>query len=303
MRDRTARVASTVGPAVAAVVAGIIGTIALTVAAGFVAVAPAAAEGEVAIEVMANGQPADSAPGPTVESGATVNLRYVITVGSTEPLFDFVVSNLTGDAKPNCDVDGDGKPDGVDGNPGPLSAGDSFLCVASVVAGDPGITFASAGRVTAYNSEVTETFTSEDAAHYTTVRPTSTQAPTTQAPTTAAPTTAAPTTAAPTSTAVPTTEAPTTSSSSTSSTLDTSTGSTSAISSTSSSIGTASTTSAAAIDADAAAPDELAAVDDDAGGFPLWWVVLAFAAGGGIAVGVSSRLTDRSDKNAAVPDH
>ena len=298
MRDQTARAASTGGSTMAAVVAAIIGAITVTVAAGFVAVAPAAADGEVAIEVMANGQPADSAPGPTVEGGATVNLRYVITVGSAEPLFDFVVSNLTGDNKPNCDIDGDGKPDGVDGNPGPLSSGDSFICVTSVVAGDPGITYASAGRVTAYNFEVTETFTNENAAHYTTVGPTSTQAPTTQAPTTAAPATAAPTTAAPATTATPTTEAPTssseTSASSTSSTLDTST--------TASSTTTAPTTSTAAIDKDAAAPDELAAVDDDAGGFPFWWVVLAFAAGGGIAIGVSSYLSDPSDE-AAVPDH
>lgn len=291
MRDRSARVASTVGPAIVAVVAGLVGAIA---SAGFVAVGPAAADGEVAIEVLANGEPADSAPGPSVESGASVNLRYVVTVGSTEPLYDFVVSDETGKTKPSCDIDDDGQVDGTNNHPGPLAAGDSFFCVSSVAAGDPGVTYAGVGRVTAYDFDITQTFVDDDVAHYTTVTPTTTQAPTTAAPTTPAPTTAAPT--SPTTTTPPTT-ASTGSSTTTSSMIATAPSSTSPWRA--SSTVTASASTAASNDEEAAAPDELAATDSDRNGFPLWRVVLAFAAGGGIAAGVGSRLVD---KNAAVPD-
>ncbi len=294
MRDRRAEVASTVGPAIVTVVAGVIGAVA---SAGFVDTTPAAAEGEVAIEVMANGEQADSAPGPTVVSGAAVNLRYVITVGSSEPLYDFVVANLTGDNKPDCDTDGDGQPNGADGHPGPLSAGDSFICTARVVAGDAGVTYASVGRVTAYDFDITRTFVHENAAHYTTVRPTTTQPPTTQAPTTAAPTTATTTTSSTTSSTPSTTSASSTTSTSASSTTST-TSPSSASSSSSSSTTAAPATTATSTDVDAAAPGELASTNDP-DGFPLWWVVLAFGVGGGIAVGVSSHL---SSKNAAVPD-
>ena len=288
MRDRSARAPAAVGPAIVAIVVGIIG---VTAIAMFVAVAPAAADGEITIEVMANGTPADSAPGPSVKSGASVNLRYVVTVGSTEPLYDFVVSNETGDTKPSCDIDDDGQPDGTNNHPGPLEAGDSFFCVTSVVTGDPGVTYASVGRVTAYDFDITQTFVDDDIAHYTTVRPTSTQAPTTQARTTAAPTTAVPT--SPPTTAVTTSTASSTTTSTTRLTTSTTSPSTSPSTTPTSTITTAPN------DEDAGAPDELAATDDDGDGFPLWWVVLAFAAGGGIAAAVGSHL---ADKSAAVPD-
>lgn len=327
MRDRTARGAPTAGrarvpggtfkPAVAAL-AGAVGTIAVTVGGTFVAAQPAAAAGEVSIEVSANGEPADSAPGPSVASGAAVDLEYVITVGSVEPLYDFVVANLTGDVKPDCDTDGDGQPNGTDGHPGPLSAGDSFSCTAQVVAGDPGVTYASVGRVTAYDFDITQTFVHEDVTHYTPVRPPTTQAPTTQAPTTATPATVTPTTVAATSTTTVATSASTTTSAATEST--TSTTAPSAASSSSSSPSTAinPTTTSTPTDDDAAAPAELAATDDDSDAFPVWWVVLAFGIGGAIAVGISSHLADRltdakltdarltdarlTDDNATVPD-
>ncbi len=291
MRDRTARVASTVGPTIVAFVAGVVGAV---FSVGFIGIAPAAADGEVTIEVMANGNPADSAPGPTVESGATVTLRYVITVASSEPLFDFVVTNLTGDVKPNCDTDDDGQPDGADGHPGPLRNGESFSCVASIVAGEPGITFATAGRVTAYDAAITQTFVHDDAAHYTTIRPTTTQAPTTQPPTTAAPTTNPPTTPAPTTA---TTQPSTSTSSSTTSSTSTTTRPT--MKTTASSSTTRPAISPSIADEDGAPPDELAATDDDSGAFPLWWVVLAFAVGGAIAAGVGGHL---SHKKTTAPD-
>ena len=272
---------------------------------------PAAADGEVVIEVMANGEPADSAPGPTVESGATVNLRYVITVVSSEPLFDFVVISVTGDSKPDCDVDDDGTPDGTNNHPGgkSLESGDSFVCFGSTVAGDAGATYASAGRVTAYNEQITATFTHEDAAHFTVVQPTTTtQAPTTAVPSTAPPTTAVPTTAAPT-TVAPTTQAPSTVTTvaatspstiaATSTTTNLASAPASVASPPSSSWSSTSDRTDGPADEDAHSPEELAATDDDSEGVPLWWVVFAFAIGGAVAAGGSGYLLD---KEAAAPD-
>ena len=286
---------------------------------------PAAAEGEVTIEKLVNDQLADTAPGPTVTAGSTVTYRYLITVAGRETLYDFTVTD-TGGATPNCDINRDGQPDGYNAHPGPLGAGDSFICTASQTAGDPGATYASLGRVTAYNFDVSASFTAEDPGHYTSTAPPTTAAPTTSAPTTAAPTTAAPTTEAattsPETTATTPATDPTTSASSSSSeppatelarsgagkstpgtaidwnlttphpTVD------SADPSSDRTDQSASTESAQSGDAkdldetDLGPPGDLAAAtNDDEGGLSLWWsLVLAFAAGGAIALAVS-RLT------------
>ncbi len=306
MRDRRARTGVTAGPAIAVLFLGLAATVTVPALAGW---SPVAAEGEVAIEVMANGQPADSAPGPTVDSGAAVTIRYVITIGSSEPLFDFVVTNETGDVKPDCDIDGDGTPDGTNVHPGgpALESGDSFVCVASVVAGDAGTTYASIGRVRAYNGDITETFVHDDAAHFTTVQPTTTQAPTTAAPTTAAPATT-PSTASP-ATSAPTTAAPATDSTGSSTTSLESVTTSTSTSSTTRPVSASSTTPSSedsapppteGTDPDAAPPAELAA-DDESGGIAFGWLVLASALIGAGAAGIGTHIADRG-KNAAVPD-
>lgn len=157
---------------------------------------PSSAAGEISMTKFVNGERSTAAPGPTVQAGTTVRHRYVITISSSVPLYDFVVTD-TGGVSPDCDLNGDGKPDGYNGHPGPLSNGSQFVCYATETAGGPGLTKASIGRVKAYNFDVTASFEADDVSHYTTVAPpTTASAPTssTAAPPTAAPPTAAATT-------------------------------------------------------------------------------------------------------------
>ena len=309
MRERAARAGVDVGRAISNL---LIATTSAIASIGFLLAAPAAADGEVVIETMANDKPADSAPGPTVESGATVTVRYVVTVASSEPLYDFVVTNQTGSVQPACDTDGDNQPDATNVHPGPLSNGDSFFCEATITAGEPGVTFATVGRVTAYDFDVSSNFVDDDAAHYTTSRPTTTQAPTTAPPSTAS-TTAAPPTTLTTATTSSSTTASTepTTASSTSTTPTTSAASTDSWRSTSTSPAATSASSQPdtpssriepgnAADENAPPPDELADRGDDPGRPVLWWIVIAFSVGGAVAAGAGSHL---AGKNAAVPDH
>jgi hypothetical protein len=141
----------------------------------FVPASPSSAEGEVSIRKFVNGERATSAPGPSVESGSRVHFRYVITVASSESLYDFIVTD-TGGPTPDCDITGDGEPDGYNGHPGPLSNGSQFVCTASEIAGEPGITRASIGRVKAYNFDVTQSFEAADVGHYTVAQTTTSSA-------------------------------------------------------------------------------------------------------------------------------
>jgi hypothetical protein len=283
---------------------------------------PAAAAGELVLEKSVNGQPADQGPGPTVTSGSVVNFVYTVTVHSSEPLYDVRVSD-TSNVTPSCDINGDGKPDGFDFHPGPLQGGASFVCSASETAGDPGLTFASLGKVRAIDFLGTASFAHQDPAHYTTVAAATTAPPTTKRPTTKPPTTAAPTTQAPATkpptTAAPTTQAPTTEATATSGAESTNrTTASNSTASTPSSEGAglanadnwrpstldsmataepASTRSEASTpdgdgddtgdDPDAGPPSELAAADDGSEpsrGLSPWLLLLTFAAGAGLAL-------------------
>ena len=153
---------------------------------------PASAAGEITIRKLVNGERSPEAPGPEVPSGTKVRYRYVITVMSSEPLYDLVVTD-TGGVSPDCDLNGDGQPDGYNGHPGPLSGGSQFACFASETAGEPGLTKASIGRVKAYNFDVSKSFEADDVGHYTTVAALTTSSASTTS-SSAAPTSAASTT-------------------------------------------------------------------------------------------------------------
>ncbi len=133
----------------------------------------AAANSDITIRKFVNGQQANLAPGPSVESGSRVRFRYEITVGSSEELYDFVVTDSAG-VTPDCDLNGDGSPDGFNRHPGPLRNGDRFVCFASETAGNPGVVVASFGRVKAFNIDVSSSFEAEAVTHYKTVAPTTT---------------------------------------------------------------------------------------------------------------------------------
>ncbi len=178
----------------------------LVLAAGAVLISstPAAAAGEITIEKLVNDTTADSAPGPTVNSGAKVTFTYRVTVNDPDGLYDIQVLDSTG-IVPNCDTNGDGRPDNSNVHQGPVKGGDSFTCTATQTAGAPGTSASSTGTARASDFFGTATFESSDAAHFT-VRRATTVAPTsTAAPTTASPTTASPTTASPPTTATPAT--------------------------------------------------------------------------------------------------
>jgi hypothetical protein len=163
---------------------------------------PVAAQGDssaaVSIEILIEGQPADSAPGPTATVGDTLTLDYVITVGGSEELYDLAVRD-TSEATPSCDTNGDGRPDGFSVHPGPLTGGAVFTCTATVTAAAADGAVAIIATVSATDFDSINRFEAQDPAHYTPVSPTTTSAPpTTTPPTTSPPTTATPTTSPPT---------------------------------------------------------------------------------------------------------
>lgn len=191
---RSVRLSTLRGAAVALTTVLVAAPILMIVSLLVLPAAPADAAGEVTIAKLVNGERADSAPGPNVTSGSSVGVRYLITVTSPEPLYDFVVTDTAG-VSPDCDLNGDGTPDGYNGHPGPLANGDRFSCFATETAGAPGVTSASIGRVRAYSFDASQTFEDDAVSHYTTVAP-ATTAPASTAPPSTQPATT-PTTAAP----------------------------------------------------------------------------------------------------------
>ncbi len=174
--------------------------------------APAAAAGEISIEKLVNNATADSAPGPTVNTGATVKLTYRITVNDPDGLYDIQVLDSSG-VVPNCDTNGDGKPDGSNVHQGPVGGGQSFICTATQTAGAAGSTVSSSGIAKATDFFGTSTFESSDPANFTVRQPvTTTAAPTTTTtrPTTVRPTTRPTTTRPATAQSVPQADAVTT---------------------------------------------------------------------------------------------
>ncbi len=131
----------------------------------------AAQSTEIAIESSVDGVDADSAPGPILEPGDTVTWNYLITVNGPATLYDLIVSDSSG-LTPSCDIDGDGSLDGSSIHPGPLSAGQSFHCMASgtVEAAGTG-TFSSVARVEAFDFDGAGGFIDTDRSHYTPVAP------------------------------------------------------------------------------------------------------------------------------------
>lgn len=127
---------------------------------------PAAGQSpELTIEKSTNGSDADTAPGPTLAAGDPVAWTYEVVVNGPVPLYDLVVSDSSG-VVPSCDIDNDGTVDGSHVHPGPLDAGQSFLCTASGTAHAEGI-FVSTARVQGSNFEGTARYEDTDASHYT----------------------------------------------------------------------------------------------------------------------------------------
>ena len=130
---------------------------------------PASAQGgpAVVIEKATNGVDADSGSGPAVEPGQAVTWTWTISATGSEALYDLVVSDSSG-VTPNCDVNGDGQPDGTNIHPGPLEAGQSFRCTGSGAAGHTAAdgTFAATGSVRASDFAAAATFTDDDPSHH-----------------------------------------------------------------------------------------------------------------------------------------
>ncbi len=149
-------------PAAAASVVGAL--VAMIMLAG-----PASAQDgpAVVIEKATNGVDADAGPGPGVEPGQAVTWTWTVSATGSEALYDLVVSD-TGGVTPNCDVTGDGQPDGTNIHPGPLEAGQSFRCSGSGAAGHTAAdgTFAATGSVRASDFAATATFTDDDPSHH-----------------------------------------------------------------------------------------------------------------------------------------
>lgn len=154
------------------------------------ATAQDSSSGAVSIEILVEGQPADSAPGPTVAPGETLRLDYVVTVSGSQDLYDLAVRDTSG-AKPSCDTNGDGQPDGFSVHPGPLGAGSIFTCTATVAAQAADGAVAIIATVSATDYDGVGTFEDQDPAHYT---PSPSPTTTTAAPPTTASTSAPPTT-------------------------------------------------------------------------------------------------------------
>ncbi len=121
----------------------------------------------VVIEKATNGVDADAGPGPGVEPGQAVTWTWTVSATGSEALYDLVVSD-TGGVTPNCDVTGDGQPDGTNIHPGPLEAGQSFRCSGSGAAGHTAAdgTFAATGSVRASDFAAATTFADDDPSHH-----------------------------------------------------------------------------------------------------------------------------------------
>lgn len=139
----------------------------ITIVVGLAGSASAQDGPAVVIEKATNGVDADTGPGPAVEPGQAVTWTWTVSATGSEALYDLVVSD-SGGVTPNCDVDGDGQPDGTNIHPGPLEAGQSFRCSASG-AGDHSEadgTFSATGSVRASDFTAAATFTDDDPSHH-----------------------------------------------------------------------------------------------------------------------------------------
>ena len=156
-------------PPMAAAVAliGLLAPLALTATVG---TSPAAGQTEpaVAIEKATNGVDADAAPGPTVEPGRAVTWTWTVTAVGSVTLYDLVVGDSSG-VTPDCDVTGDGQPDGTSIHPGPIEPGQSFRCSASGAADhDPAAgPYAATGTVLASDFAAAATYRADDPSHHT----------------------------------------------------------------------------------------------------------------------------------------
>jgi uncharacterized repeat protein (TIGR01451 family) len=109
----------------------------------------AAAQSEVDIEKLTNGQDADTAPGPAVVVGSTVNWTYIVSNTGSRPLTNIVVTDDQG-VTVTCPAT-------------TLDAGFSFTCTASgtAVSGQ----YANIGTVTAEQPDTSQV-TDSDPSHY-----------------------------------------------------------------------------------------------------------------------------------------
>ncbi len=126
----------------------------------------------VGIEKTTNGVDADAAPGPVVDPGAPVTWTWTVAAVGSTSLFDLVVTDSSG-VVPDCDVTGDGQPDGTNVHPGPLDPGQSFTCSATGGADhDPTAgPYAAVGRVQASDFAATGAFSAEDPSHHSVATP------------------------------------------------------------------------------------------------------------------------------------
>lgn len=144
-------------------------TLGLTVGIGTQSVA--AQEDAISIELLVNGDKADTGPGPRLAPGETIEWTYEITVTGSTKLYDFIVTDTSG-TNPDCDMDGDGKPDGFNLHPGPLVTGDSFVCTTIGKAADPtSVPYQTTGLVKAVDKTATAVFEDSDPAYYSSFAP------------------------------------------------------------------------------------------------------------------------------------
>ncbi|MGI9595595.1 MAG: DUF7507 domain-containing protein, partial [Acidimicrobiales bacterium] len=82
-------------------------------------------------------------------------------------LYDLLVTDSSG-IVPDCDVSGDGQPDGTNIHPGPIEPGQSFVCTGSGAADHDPATgpYAATGSVQASDFDATGTFQDHDASHH-----------------------------------------------------------------------------------------------------------------------------------------
>lgn len=122
---------------------------------------------QVTLEKATDGVDADGAPGPSIEPGVGVTWTWTITASGSTTLYDLVVTDSSG-VSPNCDVTGDGQPDGTSIHPGPLDPGQSFRCSATGAADHPAGAdpFAATGSVRATDFAATGDFRDSDASHH-----------------------------------------------------------------------------------------------------------------------------------------
>ncbi len=138
---------------------------------GLVASPAAGQQDSISIELLVNNDDADSSPGPVLAPGSAIEWTYVVSVNGSTKLYDFIVTDTSG-TNPDCDIDGDGTPDGFNLHPGPLTAGDSFICkTTGAAAGSASVPYQTTGAVKAVDSTATQVFEASDPAYYSSFAP------------------------------------------------------------------------------------------------------------------------------------